>query len=55
MPQLQQPARRRPARRPPRPPLTPGGHPPVASLLLAVTEVARWCGGFKNRFWPAIF
>lgn len=33
----------------------PRGIPPVAGLLLAVTEVARWCGGFKNRFWPAIF
>nr|DAJ31982.1 MAG TPA: hypothetical protein [Caudoviricetes sp.] len=27
----------------------PRGIPPVAGLLLAVTEVARWCGGFKNR------
>lgn len=33
----------------------PRGTPPVAGLLLAVTEVARWCGGFKNRLWPAIF
>lgn len=33
----------------------PRGTPPVAGLLLAVTEVARWCEGFKNRFWPAIF
>lgn len=33
----------------------PRGIPPVAGLLLAVTEVARWCGGFKNRLWPAIF
>ena len=33
----------------------PRGIPPVAGLLLAVTEVARWCEGFKNRFWPAIF
>lgn len=33
----------------------PRGTPPVASLLLAVTEVARWCEGFKNRLWPAIF
>ena len=33
----------------------PRGTPPVASLLLAVTEVARWCGGFKNRLWTAIF
>lgn len=27
----------------------PRGIPPVAGTLLAVTEVARWCGGFKNR------
>nr|DAN15608.1 MAG TPA: hypothetical protein [Caudoviricetes sp.] len=27
----------------------PRGTPPVAGLLLAVTEVIRWCGGFKNR------
>lgn len=33
----------------------PRGIPPVAGLLLAVTEVARWRGGFKNRLWPAIF
>ena len=33
----------------------PRGIPPVAGPLLAVTEVARWCEGFKNRFWPAIF
>ena len=33
----------------------PRGIPPVAGPLLAVTEVARWCGGFKNCFWPAIF
>lgn len=33
----------------------PRGIPPVAGLLLAVTEVARWCEGFKNRLWPAIF
>nr|DAY41314.1 MAG TPA: hypothetical protein [Caudoviricetes sp.] len=33
----------------------PRGIPPVADPLLAVTEVAKWCGGFKNYFWPAIF
>ena len=33
----------------------PRGIPPVAGPLLAVTEVARWCGGFKNCHWPAIF